>query len=158
MVFFSVSFLTIMLIIQNIPLRTFEEPLAWIMKNHVDSQGGYAWLTEEKDTIIVNVHNGPRVAVSFLCTGLLEFAVLTSALLASAGIRWRYRIYGVVLAVPFVFGINALRILISFQTILTSSVEFAEVVHNLFFRVALFISVAGFYGVWFLWVARKHTQ
>ena len=89
------------------------------------------------------------VAIGYLCTGLLETMVLASAVLASFGIPWKKRLKGAGLGVLISFIFNILRIDLTLLMVRWQGLEIGELAHDLFFRLALFLTVAGYYAGWF---------
>ncbi|HIH21822.1 MAG: exosortase/archaeosortase family protein [Candidatus Diapherotrites archaeon] len=100
------------------------------------------------EPVVLNVE-GKQILISELCTGLLETALLAAAIIASIGIEWRKRIFGAIAAIAFGMAFNQLRIFASIMQILNTDLEFAELTHDLFFRLSLLIVIAGFYYLWF---------
>ncbi|MDO8627967.1 MAG: archaeosortase/exosortase family protein [Candidatus Diapherotrites archaeon] len=96
------------------------------------------WLILEKATI----------QISFLCTGLAELFVLWAAFGASFGIPREKRILGCLQAVAVVLVFNVVRIFATTILLLNSGAEFADLAHDLLFRVSLFVVIAGFYWWW----------
>lgn len=92
---------------------------------------------------------GKEIAISELCTGWLETAVLASAILASLGIAWRKRVCGAIGALVFGFAFNQLRIVVSTMQLLSTDLQTAELTHDIFFRLSLLAVIAGFYYAWF---------
>jgi len=94
---------------------------------------------------------GLYIEISYLCTGLLEIVFLASVILASAGINIRKRIIGAVAGTIATMLVNFLRIFVTIYFIYNSSIQTAEFIHNIFFRVTLFATIFLFYAVWFYW-------
>ena len=101
---------------------------------------------------------GKEIAISELCTGWLETAVLISAVLASIGIAWRKRIYGAIGALAFGFAFNQLRIVVSTMQLLSTDLQTAELTHDIFFRLSLLVVIAGFYYWWFKRSAKNERK
>lgn len=89
------------------------------------------------------------IIISFLCSGIVEFCLLASAILASKGIEIRKRITGFLLAIPVVVFFNLFRITLTTVIIVHSSLAVAEFMHGFLFRIFLVIVVLGFYYFWF---------
>ncbi|MBS3063304.1 MAG: exosortase/archaeosortase family protein [Candidatus Diapherotrites archaeon] len=97
------------------------------------------------------------VAISYLCTGLLETIVLVSAVLASFGIPWRERVKGAGLGILISFIFNIIRIDGTILMIKAQGLVLGELTHDLFFRAFLFLSIAGYYAWWFRRSTRQRT-
>jgi exosortase/archaeosortase family protein len=93
--------------------------------------------------------------LSFLCTGLTEFFVLTAAVLASHGIPRKEKIYGLVGAFDVVFLFNLGRIMVTVSLLKNAPLAVADLAHDFLFRVSLFVVIAGFYALWFYWATRR---
>ena len=88
------------------------------------------------------------IAFTYLCTGLLEWMIITSAILASTEAKTEKRLKGVLFATIGVFAFNLFRINASILAVLFIGLEAASFSHDIFFRVFLFLSIAGFYYAW----------
>jgi len=97
---------------------------------------------------------GKEIAISELCTGWLETAILCAAILASIGIAWKKRICGAIWALAFGLAFNQLRIVVSTMQLLSTDLQTAELTHDILFRLSLLAVIAGFYYLWF----RKSTR
>lgn len=91
---------------------------------------------------------GKSIEISFVCLGIVEWALLVSAILASRGFEWKHRAKGIVYGTVALFAFNEFRIVFTIHTILNSSIEFSEAVHGVLFRAFLFVVLAGFYWAW----------
>jgi exosortase/archaeosortase family protein len=89
------------------------------------------------------------IIISFLCSGILEFCLLISAILSSVGISVRKRVLGALLAVPIVIIFNIIRIVFTSVIIVNGNLSFANFVHGFLFRVFLILIVIGTYYFWF---------
>ncbi len=89
------------------------------------------------------------VAIGYLCTGLLEALVLTAAILASFGLPWRARVKGALGGIIASIIFNIVRIDLTLVAVRALGLELGELTHDLFFRLALFLTVAGYYAWWF---------
>ncbi|AJF60225.1 MAG: exosortase/archaeosortase family protein [Candidatus Diapherotrites archaeon] len=94
------------------------------------------------------------IAITYLCTGLLELVLLVSAVASSFGIEWKKRIIGVIAGAIALVAFNVFRIVSSILIILWFGLEAGGFSHDLLFRVFLFATVAGYYFVWFNWATR----
>lgn len=102
----------------------------------------------KSSTIFVSKLTEP-ITLGFLCTGILEFCLLASAIAASAGIVVKKRVFGVLLAIPIIFVFNTTRIVLTSLIILGGNLSFANFVHGLLFRLFLIIVIIGTYYFWF---------
>jgi len=98
------------------------------------------------------------IQISYLCTGLLEFILLTSALIATQGITKEKKISGIVGAGIATFLFNVSRIVITISLIENSSIETIELAHDLLFRISLFVLIAGYYFVWYYFSVKKSDK
>ena len=93
--------------------------------------------------------------ISFLCTGLIEFFVLTAAILASHGIERNKKWWGLIGAFDVVILFNLFRILTTINLLQSAPAEVADLAHDILFRLSLFVVIAGFYALWFFWATKK---
>lgn len=91
------------------------------------------------------------IAISYLCTGILETAVLAAAIAATLEIKARKRLIGIAAAIAGVQLFNIMRILATIAIILNFNLELAEIGHEILFRLFLFMAIAGFYAAWLWW-------
>jgi len=94
------------------------------------------------------------IAISYLCTGLLETVIISSAIISSFGITLKSRILGVVGALIALVAFNVFRIVASILIIIYFGLNLANFSHDVLFRVFLFFSIAGIYFVWFRWATK----
>ena len=94
------------------------------------------------------------IAISYLCTGLMEIAIIASAVLASFGISLQKRIVGVAAGILAIIIFNFIRILASVLIILWFGLDIGGFSHDLLFRIFLFIVIAGFYFAWMKWAEK----
>jgi exosortase/archaeosortase family protein len=104
---------------------------------------------------IVALSNGVEIEISPICTGMTELFIIAAAILASLGIEVWKRLVGAVLAAASVFALNLFRVVATTAAMLGDSLTAAELLHNVFFRAFLFVSVAALYVVWFYWAVKK---
>ncbi|MFH0954475.1 MAG: exosortase/archaeosortase family protein [Candidatus Micrarchaeota archaeon] len=116
---------------------------------------GVANRTGVQTNAFIQIENGPKIIINNLCTGILETVILAAAILASFEAGWKKRIAGAAAAVAAIFVFNQIRILVTVLLILKSSVEVAVISHEIFFRIFLFVAIAGFYWVWLVWSSKK---
>ena len=98
------------------------------------------------------------IIISFLCSGIIEFCLLASAILASKGIDLNKRIIGFLFTIPVVVFFNIFRIVLTILLIVTSSLAIAEFMHGFLFRIFLVIVVIGFYYFWFKYSYKWYTM
>ncbi|HZX34253.1 MAG TPA: exosortase/archaeosortase family protein [archaeon] len=91
---------------------------------------------------------------TYLCTGLLEMALVWASVLASFGIELRKRLIGFVAGTVALVLFNFFRIIASVLIIYFYGLDAGNFSHDLLFRVFLFLTVAGFYYCWFSWAAK----
>ncbi len=89
-----------------------------------------------------------KVWLSYLCTGLLEFFVVFSSILAAGGKKASEKALGVFASILFIFVFNTLRIVGSILAIHWFGLEAGVFSHDIFFRVFLFLSIFVFYAFW----------
>jgi exosortase/archaeosortase family protein len=95
------------------------------------------------------------VQISYLCTGLMEFILLASALIATFGIEKEKKIIGIIGAGIATFLFNVVRIIITISLIENSSMETIELAHDILFRISLFVLIAGYYFLWYYFSVKK---
>ena len=84
----------------------------------------------------------------YLCTGLLEMALVSSAVLATLSVSLQRRIRGAAIAIAVIVIFNLLRILASILILVTFGLGAANFSHDIFFRLFLFLTIAGYYYAW----------
>lgn len=105
----------------------------------------------EEDFVINITSNGTRIIVSDWCAGTMEIIILSSAILASFGVAWKKKGYGIVAGIITGYVFNIFRIWTTVNIILTQSIEVADFTHDTLFRIMLFVYITGFYVAWFWW-------
>jgi exosortase/archaeosortase family protein len=101
---------------------------------------------------LILIHNMELpVGISYLCTGILESALIAAAIAASFGIARGKRIVGIAVALAAVQALNLTRILGTVFLTLNFSSGVAEIGHEVLFRIFLFAAIAGIYALWFFW-------
>ncbi len=98
------------------------------------------------------------IYINFLCTGILEFALLASAILASTSVSWKKRLIGVLLAIPLVILFNIIRISFTTYLITALNLSWASFFHGFLFRFFLVIIVLGFYWLWLKRCTRDYKK
>lgn len=99
----------------------------------------------EKATFIIVPTIQYPIAIVFLCTGILEFSLLFSAIVATIGVSFREKIKWVLLASLIVVFFNLLRITFTIFIIDSLSLEVADFFHGFLFRLFLVVIVIGTY-------------
>ena len=95
------------------------------------------------------------IAISYLCTGLLEIAVIVASIGASFGVNIYKRIIGCVGAVIATMLFNFFRIVSTILIIFSFDLQVAELAHEFLFRIFLFVVIVGIYAAWFKWATKK---
>ena len=149
--FIAVFTLLISIVLYVLPLRAFEFFIAQQTGLFLSSFQGIASTVLMQENAVLVLEGKQKIVFSFLCTGLFETALIVSLILGSFGIKWRKRIIGAVLAVIAVQLFNFLRIIITINSIISQSIETAELVHDVFFRISLLFALALIYYIWFSW-------
>ena len=130
----------------------------WVVENVLAflqflGHNGYVALGE---TAVIHLEGGPAIEISELCTGLMETLIVASAIIASAGIDWRKRLFGSVSAGLAAIVLNYARIVFTTLLILgTADIALISFTHNILFRAFLLISIAGMYIIWFYWATKN---
>ena len=94
------------------------------------------------------------IAISYLCTGLLEAVIVASAVASSFGISAKKRALGVLAGIFAITIFNTARIVASILVIIFAGIDAAVFSHDLLFRVFLFAAVGGYYFAWFKWAVK----
>ncbi len=97
------------------------------------------------------------VQISYLCTGLMEFILLASAIIATAGIKKEKKVLGIVGAGIATFVFNVIRIVITISLIENTSIEIIELTHDVLFRISLFVLIAGYYFIWYYFSVKRQN-
>jgi exosortase/archaeosortase family protein len=117
---------------------------------------GYTGQVSLDETALISLDAGPRIAISDLCTGLMETLIIVGAILASAGISLRRRLIGAAVGAVATILFNYVRIIITALVILgTGDLALIEFTHNVLFRIFLFLAIAGIYIAWFYWAVSR---
>ncbi len=146
--FLAVSFIALNVFVSLFPLEFFEIIFAVPTAFFLGLFGLQAQLVfGEPVKILVEGLDLP-VAITYLCTGLLEWIVLCSAIAATTEVNAKKRLAGIAAGTFGIFAFNLFRINFSILAIIFLGQSVAGFSHDVFFRVFLFFSVAGFYYVW----------
>ncbi|HIH09812.1 MAG TPA: exosortase/archaeosortase family protein [Candidatus Diapherotrites archaeon] len=84
----------------------------------------------------------------YLCTGILEMALVWAAVLATPSVGLRERIRGAAAAVGVIAAFNLLRIVATILILVSLGLGAASFSHDIFFRMFLFLTIAGYYYAW----------
>jgi len=87
------------------------------------------------------------IIITKLCTGILEFSILVSAIIATIGVSANKKIKWVFFSALIVVVFNTIRISLTSLIIVKLNLSFANFVHGFLFRLFLIIIVLGTY--WF---------
>ncbi len=151
---FGIIFAMLFFLQSFFPIQILEEWIARVTANYLAWTGvNSAVLAQEP--VLIQLENGTQIAISYLCTGLLELIVLASAILASHGISWKKRWMGVLAGILVSQVFNFARIFITIQFVLGGDLGTIDLVHGLLFRITLFGVIAGLYALWFAWAVGK---
>lgn len=88
------------------------------------------------------------IEISPLCAGLVEIILLASAMAATPTVSNRKKIIGIILGVSVLYVFNVLRIVFTVQQLVHTNVAFAELTHDVMFRILLVAGFALLYWVW----------
>lgn len=101
----------------------------------------------KSSTIIISNLEYPLI-INKLCTGILEFSLLSAAIIASKGISILKRIIGFLISILVVIVFNIFRISFTGYLIINLNLFWAEIFHGILFRLFLVIIVIGTYYLW----------
>lgn len=101
----------------------------------------------KNSTIIISNLEYPLI-INKLCTGILEFSLLSAAIIASKGIAISRRIIGFLISIFVVIVFNIFRISFTGYLIINLNLFWAEIFHGILFRLFLVIIVIGTYYLW----------
>lgn len=165
---FLIVFLFLSFIVGLVPLQFVEKPIADSVLFYLEVKGisGEVFFGEAvsetglvEDVVFIELVNGLKIQISYLCTGLLELIVLISAMIASLGISWRKRLLGIGVGIVLTQVFNFFRIAFTIDFILgNNSMQVIEFVHDFLFRLTLLLVIVGIYTVWFYWATTRNAQ
>ena len=95
------------------------------------------------------------IGISYLCTGLLELALVWASVASSFGIEARKRAIGIAAGTAAIVVLNTARITASVLIIRFFGLDAGEFSHDILFRLFLVVTIAGFYYAWFAWATRE---
>jgi len=150
------SLLILFLATSIVPLQWFELFVANTVANAYNALGAQAAVIPG-EPVGITLEN-TSIEISYLCTGLLEAIVLASVIAASAGIPIKKRIVGACTGVAFTVAVNLARIFATLHFIASADLRTADFMHNIFFRLTLFVSIFVFYGAWFHWATKQEKR
>ncbi len=85
------------------------------------------------------------IAIVFLCTGILEFSLIFSAIVSTIGVSLRNKVKWVLLSSLVVIVFNLLRITFTIFIINSYNLDLANFFHGFLFRTFLVLIVIGIY-------------
>lgn len=142
-------FLAFNFILSLVPLQWFEEFYAAGTLTVLQALGFKGEVVAGEPVLVyLNSFTVP-LGFTYLCTGLLEMALVWSAVLASFGIELRKRVTGAIVGTFVLVVFNFVRIISSILIMSTLGLDAGNFSHDLLFRVFLFVTIAGYYWVWF---------
>ena len=144
------SLLVLFILTSLVPLEYYELFVANTVLSGLNS-AGINGAIEYGEPIVIRVAGGPGIQISYLCTGVLEAVLLAGVIIASAGIPIRKRLIGVALGVAATMAVNFARIFLTIYFIYNSPIETVDLIHNVLFRLTLFVTVFALYALWFCW-------
>lgn len=92
--------------------------------------------------------NGKHIEISPLCSGLLEMILLASAIIVTPTASIRKKTIGIITGVFILYTFNLVRIVVTLLQLEHASFSFAEITHDILFRVILIIGFALLYSAW----------
>jgi len=94
-------------------------------------------------------------AITQLCSGDIEIALLASLLVASIDVLLIWRLVGAFLGAGFLLLLNPLRIAVTLQITKGSGMEAGDFYHSLIFRLFLFVVLVLYYFAWYRLAAHR---
>lgn len=85
------------------------------------------------------------VAIVFLCTGILEFGLIFSAIVSTLGVSIKKKVRWVLISFIAVIFFNLLRIVLTVLIIIYFNLSVADFFHGFLFRLSLIVIVIGIY-------------
>ncbi|MEK6902702.1 MAG: exosortase/archaeosortase family protein [archaeon] len=92
--------------------------------------------------------NGKLIEISPLCSGLLEMILLASAIIVTPSASVRKKVVGLVIGIFILYVFNLFRMGVTLLQLEHASFSFAEITHDILFRVILIVGFALLYAVW----------
>ncbi|PIN85357.1 MAG: hypothetical protein COV47_02590 [Candidatus Diapherotrites archaeon CG11_big_fil_rev_8_21_14_0_20_37_9] len=153
----AVLFLLFNFFVSLIPLELFEFFYATASFEILKIFGHTGYVIFGKPVLVYLDAFTVPLGFTYLCTGILEMVLVWSAVLASHGIEIKKRIIGICTGTIALVAFNVFRIVASVQALYWFGLDAGNFSHDLFFRIFLFVTVAGFYYVWFRWATGTKT-
>jgi len=150
LIFFLISFFSIYLLLSKTLIYNFINyfygSLSSALLNIVYSISSsfYYNLTEQITYLVIPSIQLP-IAIVFLCTGILEFSLITSAIISTIGFPLRKKIKWVLISSVVVILFNLLRITFTIFIIDSLNLQIADFFHGFLFRLFLIVIVIGTY-------------
>lgn len=109
-----------------------------------------------REGTVIAQPGGFAYEIYYRCTGILPVAALCWLVLAWKA-SWRQKLFGVTLFVPFLFGLNFLRLVHLFH-VGVSSPQYFELAHRYLWESAMMAAVLVSWLGWVSWVARSGSS
>ncbi|MFH1390922.1 MAG: exosortase/archaeosortase family protein [Candidatus Diapherotrites archaeon] len=154
----AVLFLLFYFLFSLVPIEWFEFFYAFFTLEFLKLIG-FSGTIEFQEPVLVYLETfSIPLGFSYLCTGLLELALVWAATLASFGIELKKRIIGSLVGTIVLVAFNFFRIIASVLVIAWFGLDAGNFSHDLLFRVFLFVTIAGFYFIWFKWSTKQSKK
>jgi exosortase/archaeosortase family protein len=171
-IFFVLGFLVFYLLLNGVvslaPQGVFKGAVGQTLQSVLNTQGmnvnsiGFIdciennWVgMETTSTCYSFTAEGKQLIISWLCTGVLEILLLVSAILASFGISWTKKFWGITIAIISGALFNLLRLVITVNLVVSQNISVVELAHDVLFRVVLFVYIMVIYIAWFYWAMKE---
>lgn len=155
--FTAVVFAVLSILFSFIPIEIFENFFAYLSLFFLNILGIGGKIVQGEPVLILLHNYDFPIAITYLCTGLLEMLILASVIIASFGVGAKEKILGIIAALVAIVIFNTFRIVATVLMILNLDLQTAELSHNILFRIFLFLVIAGFYFVWFMWAVKRSS-
>lgn len=148
--YFLISFITIYLLLSKTALYNFINYFFGAVSTKLlnifyNIPATFYFNSFEKVTYIFVPSIEIPIAIVFLCTGILEFSLIFSAIISSFNIPFKKRIIWVLLASIIVIFFNIFRITFTIFLINVLDIKVADFFHGFLFRLFLILVVVGIY-------------
>jgi exosortase/archaeosortase family protein len=116
--------------------------------------------TQVSGNILTMMVQGESVdfAISQLCSGDIEIALLISLLIASLDVLLIWRVIGAFIGAGFLLLMNPIRISITLLVTKDSGLEAGDFYHTIIFRLFLFVLLVVYYFVWYRVFAKRESK
>ncbi|MBI2598357.1 MAG: exosortase/archaeosortase family protein [Candidatus Diapherotrites archaeon] len=151
----AISFFSLSLALSLVPLEWTEYFFATLSLFVLSFFGVHGEIVFGEPVLLMLSALSLPISISYLCTGLLEAAIIVSATISSFGISFKKRIFGALGGIVTLAVFNVARITASILIIIFAGLDVAAFSHDVLFRVFLFVTVAGYYYAWFAWAAKE---